>query len=198
MNEIYDCIIIGGGPAGLNAAVVLGRCKRKVLMFDTEKYRNRWSHGMHNYLTRDDVAPLDFIAECHKELKKYSIKKSKKKIIKAVKNDDGIFVAKDEDGRSYQSKKMLVATGLTDKLPKVEGFEEMYGKSVHHCPYCDGWEVRDKKLGVYAKEKEGWEKEVAELEEKLQSLNKQISEMAEEFSIINLDDLNETERKAIT
>ncbi len=157
MNEIYDCIIIGGGPAGLNAAVVLGRCNRKVLLFDTEKYRNRWSHGMHNYLTRDGILPPDFISECHKELRKYSVQKTKKKITKAAKNKKGIFVAKDADGRSYQSKKMLVATGLIDTLPNVEGFDEMYGKSVHHCPYCDGWEVSDKILGVYAKEKEGWE-----------------------------------------
>ena len=59
--EVYDCIIIGGGPAGLNAAVVLGRCRRKVLVFDTETYRNRSSHGMHNYLTRDDIVPTEFI-----------------------------------------------------------------------------------------------------------------------------------------
>ena len=66
--EVYDCIIIGGGPAGLNAAVVLGRCRRKVLLFDNNSQRNLRSHGMHNYLTRDDILPVDFLDICNKEL----------------------------------------------------------------------------------------------------------------------------------
>ena len=78
----YDCIIIGGGPAGLNAAVVLGRCRRKVLLFDTRQYRNRKSKGMHNYLTRDGILPPDFIGLCHEELRKYGIKKLNKKIMR--------------------------------------------------------------------------------------------------------------------
>ena len=155
--EIYDCIIIGGGPAGLNAAVVLGRCMRKVLVFDTEQYRNRLSEGMHNYLTRDDILPKDFIMICHKELEKYNVQKLNKKIIGAKRNDDEVFEVKDEKHTKYYSKKLLVATGLQDNVPEVEGFAECYGKSVFHCPYCDGWEVRNKKLGVYARNKEGWE-----------------------------------------
>ena len=155
--EIYDCIIVGGGPAGLNAAIVLGRCRRKVLIFDTEQYRNRYSHGIHNYLTRDDILPHDFLQLCQRELEKYSIQKIRKKVINAKKNDDGIFVVKDENGTVYYSKKLLIATGLIDTLPDIEGFKDFYGKSVFHCPYCDGWEVRDKKIGVYAKNKDGWE-----------------------------------------
>lgn len=155
--EIFDCIIIGGGPAGLNAAVVLGRCRRKVLVFDTETYRNRHSHGMHNYLTRDGILPGDFMKICKEELEKYSVKLAKKKIIRAIKKESGLFEVKDENDAIYHAKKLLVATGLTDKLPEIEGFKEFYGQSVFHCPYCDGWEVRDKKLGVYAKNKEGWE-----------------------------------------
>ncbi|MDQ3846792.1 MAG: NAD(P)/FAD-dependent oxidoreductase [Bacteroidota bacterium] len=77
--------------------------------------------------------------------------------MRARKNDEGVFVVRDEEGTVYYAKKLLIATGLSDTLPEVEGFSEMYGKSIHHCPYCDGWEVRDKKLGVYARNKEGWE-----------------------------------------
>ncbi len=152
-----DCIIVGGGPAGLNAAVVLGRCRRKVLMFDSSTYRNRYSHGMHNYLTRDGILPLDFLKIAFKEAKKYGVHVVKKKIIHARKNKEGIFIAKDEDGVIYRSKKLLIATGLWDDLPKIPGFKELYGKSVHHCPYCDAWEMRDKKLGVYARNKNGFE-----------------------------------------
>jgi thioredoxin reductase len=155
--ELNDVIIIGGGPAGLNAAVVLGRCRRKVLLFDTGNQRNRSSHGMHNYLTRDHFLPTEFIKICHQEIKKYGVKHVAKTIVSARKNDEGIFVARDNEGIVYHSKKLLIATGLTDKLPGIEGFREMYGISIFHCPYCDGWEVKDKKIGVYARNKEGWE-----------------------------------------
>lgn len=155
--EVYDCIVVGGGPAGLNAAIVLGRCRRKVLVFDTEQYRNRYSHGIHNYLTRDDMLPNEFLKICHDELQKYSIQKIRKKVVSAKKDEEDMFVVKDENGTIYYSKKLLIATGLTDTLPQIEGIRECYGKSVFHCPYCDGWEVRDKKVGVYARNKEGWE-----------------------------------------
>src|SRR5436305_4743944 len=155
--EMYDVIIIGGGPAGLNAAIVLGRCRRKVLLFDTGEQRNRHSHGMHNYLTRDHILPSDFLKISHEELEKYGVKYIPLRIIKACKNKEGIFEATDGNGMTYHSRKLLVATGLQDILPEIEGFREMYGKSVFHCPYCDGWEVKDRKLGVYARNKEGWE-----------------------------------------
>jgi thioredoxin reductase len=155
--DVYDCIIIGGGPAGLNAAVVLGRCLRKVLVFDTEQHRNRKSHGMHNFLTRDDILPKEFLNLCHRELEKYSVQKLNRKIVGAKRNDEGVFEVKDEKQTSYFSKKLLVATGLYDNVPPVDGFAECYGKSIFHCPYCDAWEVRSKKIGVYARNKEGWE-----------------------------------------
>ncbi len=155
--EIQDCIIVGGGPAGLNAAVVLGRCHRKVLLFDTATYRNRYSHGMHNYLTRDDIPPTDFLEISLKEVNKYGAVIIKNKITNARKNSDGNFDVKDEKGNTYQSKKLLIATGLWDSLPEIPGFKELYGKSVHHCPYCDGWENSGKELGVYAKNKNGFE-----------------------------------------
>lgn len=155
--DIQDVIIIGGGPAGLNAAVVLGRCRRKVLLFDTQQYRNRYSHGMHNYLTRDDINPSEFIGISRNEIKKYGVALLERKVVCAKKNESGIFLVEDDKGNTYQSKKLLVATGLQDKVPPIPGFQEFYGTSVFHCPYCDGWEVRDKKIGVYAREKEGWE-----------------------------------------
>ncbi|HEY0066029.1 MAG TPA: NAD(P)/FAD-dependent oxidoreductase [Flavisolibacter sp.] len=155
--DLQDVIIVGGGPAGLNAAVVLGRCRRKVLLFDTGQYRNRWSHGMHNYLTRDDILPPEFISISRTEVDKYDVRLIEKKVINARRNDEGIFVVTDENKEQYFSKKLLIATGVADNVPEVPGLKEMYGHSVFHCPYCDGWEVRDKVLGVYARNKEGWE-----------------------------------------
>lgn len=155
--ELWDCIIIGGGPAGLNAAVVLGRCRRKVLVFDTRQYRNQYSHGMHNYLTRDDIPPIEFLQICQQELDKYGVQRQLQKVTHARKNEQGYFVVRSEDNKLHHAKKLVVATGLIDNVPEIQGFKECYGQSVHHCPYCDGWEVRDKKVGIYARNKEGWE-----------------------------------------
>lgn len=151
----YDVIIIGGGPAGLNAAVVLGRCRRKVLLFDHGKQRNRYSHGMHNYLTRDDIPPGEFLNISYNEVKKYGIKVLHKEIKHAKKNKEGLFEMRDNNYKIYHSKKLILATGLSDILPKIKGTEEFYGKSLFHCPYCDAWEVANKKFGVYSKNKSG-------------------------------------------
>ena len=112
---------------------------------------------MHNYLTRDDILPVDFLDICNKELEKYNVQKLNKKITSAKRNDQAIFEVKDEKGIKYHSKTLLVATGLHDNIPDVEGFPEFYGSSIFHCPYCDGWEVRDKKVGIYARDKDGSE-----------------------------------------
>jgi thioredoxin reductase len=156
MKEV-DVIIIGGGPAGLNAAIVLGRCRRNVLLFDTGNQRNRYSHGIHNYLTRDDMLPQDFLQIARKEIRKYHVNMVNAEIVSARKRSAGGFEVVGKNGLKYHSKKILIATGLSDRLPQLEGFREFYGKSIFHCPYCDGWEVRDKKIGLYAKNKNGFE-----------------------------------------
>ncbi len=154
--DVYDVVIIGGGPAGLNAAVVLGRCMRKVLLFDHGQHRNRYSHGMHNYLTRDDISPGEFLKMSRQELKKYGVHLQQVEI-KHAKKEDKIFVVTDCDENIYYSKKLILATGLTDRLPEVKGIDKFYGASVYHCPYCDGWENKGKSIGVYATSKDGIE-----------------------------------------
>jgi thioredoxin reductase len=155
--KIHDVIIVGGGPAGLNAAIVLGRCRRNVLLFDTGRQRNRFSDGLRNYLTRDNILPSDFLKISNAELRKYGVSTNQSEIIHAEKMSTGVFHVRNSRGISYYSKKLLIATGLQDNIPPLEGIEALYGKSVFHCPYCDGWEVRDKRIGVYAKTKKGFE-----------------------------------------
>lgn len=155
--NVFDVIIIGGGPAGLSAAIVLGRCRRKVLLFDHGQQRNLHSHSMHNFITRDDISPAEFLKISHTELKKYGVKTRRVEVTHAQKNADGVFVLKDLKNKIYYSKKLILATGLTDKLPEVKGVKQFYGKSIFHCPYCDGWENSNKITGVYAKNKPGIE-----------------------------------------
>jgi thioredoxin reductase len=128
-----------------------------VLLFDTGSHRNRYSHGMHNYLTRDDILPPEFLDICLKEIQKYGVTRLQAKVTGAIKNSEGYFDVKDDKGNIYRSKKLLIATGLWDNVPDIPGFQELYGKSVFHCPYCDGWEVKDKEIGVYARNKNGFE-----------------------------------------
>ena len=168
--DVFDVIIVGAGPAGLNAAVVLGRCNRKVLLFDHGKQRNRHSHAMHNYLTQDDISPKQFLQISLEEIKKYGVKYMRKEIHSAKKDDDDLFAVRDVKGKIYKSRKMLLATGLTDILPEVTGTTRFYGTSIHHCPYCDAWEHCNKKIGVYSKDESG-----IELAETLQLWSNQIT-----------------------
>lgn len=155
--DLYDVIIIGGGPAGLNAAIVLGRSRRRVLLFDHGKQRNLQSQGMHNYLTRDDVKPFDFLKTAKKEAKKYGVTIKHLQVNDAHKKNKSHFTVSDNHRKIYHSKKLILATGLKDKLPEIKGAKILYGKSMFHCPYCDGWEVADKNISVYGKTKAGFE-----------------------------------------
>ncbi|GAB3202893.1 thioredoxin reductase [Pontibacter aydingkolensis] len=151
---MYDVLIIGGGPAGLNAAMILGRSRRKVALFDSGEPRNRWAQSMNGFLSSDGMDPNEFIKKGRAELVKYEVELIDIKV-EAATYSKGQFIVTDALGKVYHSKKLLLATGLKDKLPQVEGVEELYGKSVHHCPYCDGWENRDKAIAVYGKDRDG-------------------------------------------
>ena len=153
-DSIFDVIIVGGGPAGLSAALVLGRCRRKVLVVDAGSPRNIRSHGVHGFITREGCRPTELLAMARKQIEPYGVQFREGTVMRVDRNDTG-FVATLLDESSAECRKILLATGVIDKLPALDGIDELYGTSVHHCPYCDGWEHRDGRIAVYGRGKNG-------------------------------------------
>ena len=153
--DSYDCLVAGAGPAGLSAALMLGRCRRRVLVCDTGAPRNRGSHAVHGFLTRDGTPPARLLALAREELRPYdTVELCEARVIDATPVSGG-FVVRCEDGREIRCRKLLLATGVVDELPAIPGIEPFYGRSVHHCPYCDGWEWRDRPIASYGRQEHG-------------------------------------------
>jgi thioredoxin reductase len=148
----YDVVIVGAGPAGLSAALILGRCRRSVLLCDTGRPRNAKSHALHGYLTRDGIPPAEFLAIGRRELAPYdTVTQRDVGVVNAECLPDNLFNVTLADGDVVTARKLLLATGVVDNVPEVEGIAELYGRSVFHCPYCDGWELRDQPIAIYGR-----------------------------------------------
>ena len=154
MATMFDVIIIGAGPAGLSAALLLGRCCRSILVCDAGTPRNRRSHALHGYLSRDGIRPLDLRSKGREELARYGVEVRAVVVEDARRDEDG-FAVRLADGREERCRKLLLATGVRDDVPSADGFDACYGRSVFHCPYCDGWEVRGRRLALYARGRSG-------------------------------------------
>jgi thioredoxin reductase len=153
---MYDVIIVGAGPAGLSAALILGRCRRRVLVCDSGRPRNAASHAMHGFLTRDGVNPHEFLRLSREQLRQYETVAIRNcEVTAATCRTDARFEVTIENEERLTGRKLLIATGVLDNLPGIPGFAELYGASVFHCPYCDGWEVRDEPLAVYGRGERG-------------------------------------------
>ncbi|HEY7636008.1 MAG TPA: NAD(P)/FAD-dependent oxidoreductase [Gemmatimonadales bacterium] len=152
---IYDCIVVGGGAAGLSAALMLGRCRRRVLVCDTGEPRNRWSRAMHGYLTRDGTSPQEFLDIAREELRQYPSVECRAARVVDARQAHGGFQVTCADGTGLRSRKLLLATGVRDDLPPIPGLPQLYGVSVHHCPYCDAWEWRDQPIAAYGRGESG-------------------------------------------
>ena len=144
-----DCTVIGGGPAGLNATLVLGRARRTVLLVDNNDARNKVTHDSHGFITRDGVKPKEFRELAHEEFKRYdSIETMEDKVVEIVREKE-FFKIRTDKGSEWLSRKVVLATGVTEKFPNVPNLRNYYGKSIFNCPYCDGWELRDQPLAIF-------------------------------------------------
>lgn len=148
---MLDVVIIGGGPAGLSAGLILARCRRNIAIIDSGKGRNRFAHEMHGYLSRDCIAPSEFRSQSRRDLSRYDVRCIEAEVETAARKPDGTFAIGLASGESLHARKLLLATGVRDLLPDFEGFMDCYGKSAHHCPYCDGYEHRDQRIAAYGR-----------------------------------------------
>lgn len=147
---MLDCAIIGGGPAGLNAALVLGRAGRKTMLFDEDKPRNRVTQESHGFITQDGVKPAEFKKRARMDVQKYPSVTMMEERVEYIEKNADTFKIQTKGGTVYLAKKVLLATGLRDVLPEIPGVQEVYGTSVFSCPFCDGWEMKDQALAVIA------------------------------------------------
>ena len=150
----YDVVVVGGGAAGLSAALTLARARRSVLVVDADSPRNAAARHVHNYLGREGTTPTDLLAIGRAEVSGYGGEVVTGTVISAQnlnnqEGDSGLRVLL-ADGRAVAARRLLVTTGLVDELPDVPGLAQRWGRDVLHCPYCHGWEFRDHAIGVLA------------------------------------------------
>lgn len=172
MTEKYAVVVIGGGAAGLSAALVLGRARHRTLVVDAGEPRNAPAAHMQGFLTRDGMPPAEFLALGREEIARYGVELVRDRVVEVTRGEDltgvqgeGFTAAQGEDltwaqgegftvvlagGRTVRARRLVVATGLKDELPAVAGVAERFGRDVLHCPFCHGWEVRDQPFGVLA------------------------------------------------
>jgi thioredoxin reductase len=143
----YEVVIIGGGAAGLSAALTLSRALRSVLVVDAGTPRNALAAGVHGYLSRDGMNPRELLSIGRSEVLSYGGTVIDGETVSARRTPGGFEVML-ADGSRFFGRRLLVTTGLTDQLPPIDGLREQWGKGVVHCPYCHGWEIRGQRIGV--------------------------------------------------
>jgi thioredoxin reductase len=153
--SVYDAIVVGGGPAGLTAATWLARYRRRVLLVDAGEHRNRWVEQSHGYFSRDPASPRALVEAGREQLAAYPYATCVAGTVTAARRDGDGFVL-DVDGVAYGCLRVVLATGVEDAFPEVDGFFDHYGASVFHCPSCDGYEAEGRNVVVL-----GWTEYVA-------------------------------------
>lgn len=140
--QIYDVVVVGGGAAGLSAALVLGRARRRVAVVDAGEPRNAPAAHMQGFLSRDGMPPADLLAAGRAEVTGYGVELVEDRVVGV----EDRFLVRLAGGRVLRGRRVLVATGVRDELPEIAGVHERWGRDLLHCPYCHGWEVRDQPI----------------------------------------------------
>lgn len=152
VDDLYDCIVIGAGPAGLSASLFLARYLRRTLTFHHNSPRNEYAHGVHGFLGHHGIRPAELLAKGRDEVTAHGgliVEACVTAVHNVGPEHFRVFAASDgTEPRTFDARRLLLATGLRDLTPDCPGFREFYGTSVHHCPDCDGYEVRDKRVAV--------------------------------------------------
>jgi thioredoxin reductase len=155
VTQRFDAIVVGGGPAGLAAATWLARYRRRTLVIDAGEHRNRMVTRTHGYLTRDGAAPRELLETACADLDEYDHIERVSARVTDITGSIGRFRVTTDDGETHRARRIVLATGVVDELPKVGGVDEHYGESLFHCPSCDGFEARDRDIVVL-----GWNEHV--------------------------------------
>jgi thioredoxin reductase len=145
-----DVIVIGGSYAGMSAALQLARARREVLVLDSGQRRNRFAEASHGFLGQDGRPPGEIVADARAQLMMYPTVTWSDTVAEAAVKTDSYFTIGTADGRTYEAKRLVLATGVVDDLPDVPGLKERWGRSVFHCPYCHGYELNNGRIGVLA------------------------------------------------
>jgi len=154
VDDLYDCIVIGAGPAGLSASLFLVRYLHRTLTFHHNSPRNEYAHGVHGFLGHDGIKPAELLARGRDEVTSYGgliIEACVNAVEKVSPERFRVFAGPEAaESQVFEARRLLLATGLRDLTPDCPGFREFYGSSVHHCPDCDGYEVKDKRVAILA------------------------------------------------
>lgn len=146
---LFDVVIVGGGPAGLSAALNLGRARKRVLLCDSGPRRNAAAEQIHGFVTRDGTPPAEFRRVGRQQLEPYASVEARDVQVQEIRGERGAFEVRLSTG-DVQARRILLCTGMIDELPDIEGFRELWGRSIFQCPYCHGWEAQDRRFGFLA------------------------------------------------
>ncbi|MEH6943204.1 NAD(P)/FAD-dependent oxidoreductase [Bacillus sp. JJ722] len=189
---LFDCAVIGGGPAGMTASLVLGRARRKIILFDDNKPRNAVTKESHGFLTRDGVKPSELKKIAHEELSNYPTVILKKTEVVQISKKEKLFSIETIEGGVYSARKIIFATGIKEVLPNIEGMHSFYGKSIFSCPYCDGWELKDKVIAIISNHQA-----IFEMIKLVYNWSKNLIVCTDGSNTIRNEERNELERRGI-
>jgi thioredoxin reductase len=171
----HDVVIVGGGPGGLAAALALGRARKRVLLFDAGPRRNAAAAHLHNFVTRDGTPPDEFRAAGRRELATYPNVEVRDARVEAITGIQNTFTVASSPRSAIEARRILLATGMIDEALAIDGARELWGRSIFQCPYCHGWEARDRRWGYlvlpatashllpFALQARGWTRDVVVL-----------------------------------